>query len=140
MNSGSNHPAGTGGRGRKRRRGRRGGQGTGTQTGTQAQDGLGQGNQNLSPASQGKPATQGKPTMKRQFKPKPPARKSVAEANGNGNGNSAKRILRTVVNHKTPDASVYSAPMDHSYRSLRQEGNAGRPGYEAMPVGENISS
>ena len=77
--------------------------------------------------------------MKR-FKPKPPVRKNPAEANGNGNGNSTKRILRTVVNHKTPDAGVYSAPMDHSYRSLHQEGNAGRPGYEAMPVGENISS
>jgi CheY-like chemotaxis protein len=85
--------------------------------------------------------TQGKPAMKRQFKPKPPARKNfAADANGNGDGISNTRILRTVVNHKTPDASVYSAPMDHSYRSLQHEGNAGRPGYEAMPVGDNISS
>ena len=79
--------------------------------------------------------------MKRQFKPKPAAaRKTPAEANGNGNGNSNNRILRTVVNQKTPDASVYSAPMDHSYRSLQHEGNAGRQGYEAMPVGENVVS
>jgi CheY-like chemotaxis protein len=78
--------------------------------------------------------------MKRQFKPKPPARKNQAEANGNGTGNNSNRILRTVVNHKTPDAGVYSAPMDHSYRSLHHEGNTGRPGYEAMPVGDNISS
>jgi CheY-like chemotaxis protein len=81
--------------------------------------------------------------MKRQFKPKPPVRKNIADANGNGNGNSSSnnRILRTVVNHKTPDASVYSAPMDHSYRSLQHEGNAGRPGYEAMPVvGDNASA
>lgn len=78
--------------------------------------------------------------MKRQFKPKPAARKNVAEANGNGNGTGSKRILRTVVNHKTPDASVYSAPMDHSYRSLQHEGSTGRQGYEAMPVGDNASS
>ena len=83
---------------------------------------------------------QGKPAMKRQFKPKPPARKNVAEANGNGNGISNKRILRTVVNHKTPDAGVYSAPMDHSYRSLQHDGNTGRPGYEAMRVEDNSSS
>jgi CheY-like chemotaxis protein len=31
--------------------------------------------------------------------------------------------------------------MDHSYRSLQHEGNAGRPGYEAMPVvGDNASA
>jgi len=78
--------------------------------------------------------------MKRQFKPKPLVRKNLAEVDGNGNGNASKRILRTVVNHKTPDASVYSAPMDHSYRSLQHEGNTGRSGYGAMPVGENVTS
>jgi CheY-like chemotaxis protein len=78
--------------------------------------------------------------MKRQFKPKSAVRNRPAEVNGNGHGNSGKRIQRTMVNHKTPDASVYSAPMDHSYRSLHQEGNAGRPGYEAMPVEGNSTS
>ena len=81
--------------------------------------------------------------MKRQFKPKPPVRKPFAEANGNGygngNGNGSKRVFRSVVNQKTPDAGVYSAPMDHSYRSLQHDGNAGRPGYEAMPVVGNLS-
>jgi CheY-like chemotaxis protein len=81
--------------------------------------------------------------MKRQFKSKPPARKNFADANGNGNGNGgtagSRRVFRSVVNQKTPDAGIYSAPMDHSYRSLQHEGNAGRPGYEAMPVVDNAS-
>jgi CheY-like chemotaxis protein len=147
MNSGSNHPATNGGRGRKRRRGRRGGQGAGAQTALQnsnpAQIDAGQSNQTPSQASQGKQALQGKPVMKRQFKPKPPARKNfTADANGNGNGNgsSSKRVFRSVVNQKTPDAGIYSAPMDHSYRSLQHEGNSGRPGYEAMPVIDNSMS
>ena len=76
--------------------------------------------------------------MKRQFKPKPPARKPFVEADGNGNGNGSgsKRVFRSVVNQKTPDAGIYSAPMDHSYRTLQHDGNTGRPGYEAMPVVE----
>jgi CheY-like chemotaxis protein len=141
MKSGSNHPAGNGGRGRKRRRGRRGGQGMGAQAGAQTQDGAVQSNQNLSQASPEMSVIQGKQTMKRQFKPKPPARKNFAEANGNGNGNgsSNKRVFRSVVNQRTPDAGIYSAPMDHSYRTLQHGGNAGRPGYEAMPVVDNSS-
>lgn len=78
--------------------------------------------------------------MKRQFKGKPPARKNFAEANGNASNSSNQRVFRTMVNQKTPDASIYSAPMDHSYRSLQHEGNAGRPGYEAMPVVDNTNS
>jgi len=82
--------------------------------------------------------------MKRQFKAKPQARKNFADANGNGNGNGSsagsKRIFRSVVNQKTPDAGIYSAPMDHSYRSIQHEGNSGRPGYEAMPVLDNSTS
>ena len=80
--------------------------------------------------------------MKRQFKPKPPSRKNFADANGNGNGNgsASKRIFRSVVNQKTPDAGIYSAPMDHSYRTLQHEGNSGRPGYEAMPVVDSSMS
>jgi CheY-like chemotaxis protein len=78
--------------------------------------------------------------MKRQFKSKPAARKNFADANGNGNSNGSKRTFRSVVNQKTPDAGIYSAPMDHSYRSLQHEGNTGRPGYEAMPVIDNSSS
>jgi CheY-like chemotaxis protein len=71
--------------------------------------------------------------MKRQFKPKPAAHKP-AEMNGSG---SNRRMLRAGVNHKTPDAGIYSAPMDHSYRSLHQEGSAGRAGYQAMPVAQS---
>ncbi len=80
--------------------------------------------------------------MKRQFKPKPQVRKNFAEpnGNGNGNGNGAKRVFRSVVNQKTPDANIYSAPMDHSYRTLQHEGNTGRPGYEAMPVIDSSTS
>ncbi len=82
--------------------------------------------------------------MKRQFKQKPQARKNFGDANGNGNGNGggggAKRIFRSVVNQKTPDAGIYSAPMDHSYRSIQHEGNSGRPGYEAMPMAEGSVS
>ncbi|PSH04579.1 MAG: hypothetical protein CXZ00_07115 [Acidobacteria bacterium] len=44
------------------------------------------------------------------------------------------------MNQRTPDAGVYSAPMDHSYRSIHQEGSTGRLGYEAMPVGDNSVS
>jgi len=150
MNSGLNHPASNGGRGRKRRRGRRGGQVAGAQAGTQAgalvgtaaentpQGGPGQPNPALSQASPAKPAAQGKPAVKRQFKAA--GRKNFAEANGNGNGSANKRVFRSVMNQKTPDAGIYSAPMDHSYRTLQHEGNAGRPGYEAMPVGDNITS
>ena len=147
MNSGSNHPASNGGRGRKRRRGRRGGQVAGAQAGTQAgtqvgsqtQAVAGEPSQSPSQASPGKPAFRGKPTTKRQFKPKP-VRKNFADANGNDNGNGSKRVFRSVVNQKTPDAGIYSAPMDHSYRSLQHEGNSGRPGYEAMPVLDNTAS
>jgi PleD family two-component response regulator len=82
--------------------------------------------------------------MKRQFKAKPQVRKNFADANGNGNGNGSsngsKRVFRSVVNQKTPDAGIYSAPMDHSYRSIQHEGNSGRPGYEAMPVLDNSTS
>jgi CheY-like chemotaxis protein len=145
MNSGTNHPAGSGGRGRKRRRGRRGGQAAGAQAGpqsaAQSSNRIPEGPDQSRPAgpqaSQSRPG-QGKPGRKRQFKAKPPARKAMAEANGNGM--SAKRVLRGVVNHKTPDAGIYSAPMDHSYRNLHQEGNAGRPGYEAMPVGDSATA
>ncbi len=147
MNSGSNHPATNGGRGRKRRRGRRGGQGAGAQAASQnsnpAQIEAGQSNQTQPQASQGKQALQGKPVMKRQFKSNPPARKNFtpdANGNGNGNGSGSKRVFRSVVNQKTPDAGIYSAPMDHSYRSLQHEGNSGRPGYEAMPVIDNSMS
>jgi CheY-like chemotaxis protein len=110
------------------------------QTGTQPQAGSGQVNQTLPQASQGKPAVQGKPAMKRQFKSKTVARKSFADADGNGNGTGSKRTFRSVVNQKTPDADIYSAPMDHSYRSLQRDGNTGRPGYEAMPVIDNSTS
>jgi PleD family two-component response regulator len=82
--------------------------------------------------------------MKRQFKAKPQVRRNFADANGNGNGNGSsngsKRVFRSVVNQKTPDAGIYSAPMDHSYRSIQHEGNSGRPGYEAMPVLDNSAS
>jgi CheY-like chemotaxis protein len=79
--------------------------------------------------------------VKRQFKPKAAVRKNfTADADGNGNGMVSKRVFRSVVNQKTPDAGIYSAPMDHSYRTLQHAGNAGRPGYEAMPVVDNTTS
>jgi CheY-like chemotaxis protein len=56
------------------------------------------------------------------------------------NGRSGKRVMRGVMSHKTPDASIYSAPMDHSYRSLQQGGQTGQQGYSAIPVGESMSS
>jgi CheY-like chemotaxis protein len=160
MNSGTNHPAGSGGRGRKRRRGRRVGQGAGAHAGTQSgaqsgtqsaaqsadqtQEGPGQSNQNPTPISQHRPAAQGKPAgktaPKRQFKHKSGARKGMGDVNGNGQGSTGKRVLRGVMNHKTPDAGIYSAPMDHSYRTLQQEGNTGQQGYSAMPVGDSSSS
>jgi PleD family two-component response regulator len=75
--------------------------------------------------------------MKRHFKPKP-ARREFPEANGNGSGSgNGKRVFRSVVNQRTPDAGVYSAPMDHSYR--QQEGNNSRSGYEAVTA-ENLST
>src|SRR6266498_621050 len=151
MNSGTNHPAGSGGRGRKRRRGRRGGQGAGAQAGTQsgmqsasqAQEAPAQSNQNPIPALQQRPANgkpAGKSAPKRQFKPKPTAHKGMAEVNGNGHTHGGRHPVRGVVNQKTPDAGVYSAPMDHSYRSLQQEGNTGQQGYTAMPVGDSTTS
>jgi CheY-like chemotaxis protein len=80
--------------------------------------------------------------MKRPFKPKPQGRKSF-EPNGNGNGSSSggggKRNFRSVVNHKTPDAGIYSAPMDHSYRNLQHESGS-RMGYDAAPVTDNASA
>src|SRR6266542_2518098 len=92
MNSGTNHPAGSGGRGRKRRRGRRGGQGAGAQAGTQsgmqsasqAQEAPAQSNQSPTPALQQRPARgkpAGKSAPKRQFKPKPTAHKLNVKVN-----------------------------------------------------------
>lgn len=79
--------------------------------------------------------------MKRQFKPKPAPRKHFdANGNGNGNGSGNKRVSRAVVNQRTPDASIYSAPMDHSYRSVMHDTDSGRSGHEAMPVLDNTSS
>ena len=172
MISGTNHPAGSGGRGRKRRRGRRGGQGPGahgstppqhanqesagdpSQSGAHAgtpkagvgtpqsrnrgQEALGQSGPN--PPSHQRPAHQksaGKPPYKRRGGPKPAHKTS--ETSGN-HTHAGKRAIRGVMSHKTPDAGIYSAPMDHSYRSLRQEGNTGQQGYSAMPVGESTSS
>ncbi len=160
MNSGTNHPAGSGGRGRKRRRGRRGSQGAGAHGGTQTgiypstpksgAPGTPQaGNQGQEAPGQSSPHSPShprpahgksgaKPPHKRQFKAKPAAHRN-AENNGN-QPKGASRGVRGVMSHKTPDAGIYSAPMDHSYRSLRQEGNTGQQGYSAMPVGESTSS
>ena len=110
---------------------------------SQAQEALGQTSQNPASASQHKPAhgkQAGKPGPKRQFKHKPAARKGTSEVDGNGHAHAGKRLFRSVVNRQTPDAGVYSAPMDHSYRNLHQEGHTGQQGYTAMPVGENASS
>jgi CheY-like chemotaxis protein len=112
------------------------------QSAPQPQAASAQPNQNPAQASPGKKVHQGKQSMKRQFKAKPQARKNFGDANGNGNGagNGNNRISRSVVNQRTPDAGIYSAPMDHSYRTIQHEGNSGRPGYEAMPVAEGLVS
>ena len=147
MNSGTNHPAGSGGRGRKRRRGRRSGQGAGahggtqpgTQAGNQGQEATGQSVSH--PPSHHRPAhpkSAAKPAHKRRTGPKQPAHKSP-EFNAN-QAHPGKRAIRGVMSHKTPDAGIYSAPMDHSYRSLQQPGNTGQQGYSAMPVSESTSS
>ena len=56
--------------------------------------------------------------MKKKFKAKPQGRKPFSQpvANGNGNGSqgSNRRGVRGVMNQKTPDAQIYSAPMDLS--------------------------
>ena len=99
-------------------------------------------NQTPSQASPGKPSNSREAGNEKTIQAEAAARKNFADANGNGNGNGngSKRVFRSVVNQKTPDAGIYSAPMDHSYRSLQHEGNTGRPGYEAMPVVDNSSS
>lgn len=101
MNSGPNRPAGeSGGRGRRRRRGRRG---PGQHGGQPAQGQQGQwqgghqaqgGGQNRHPGGQGRPHRQ----KQRQQRSGP-------------------------MNTKMPDAHLYSAPMDHSYRAALQGGN-----------------
>jgi len=45
--------------------------------------------------------------------------------------------MRGVMNQKTPDAGIYSAPMDHSYRTLHQDGNASRGASLPIPAGQN---
>jgi CheY-like chemotaxis protein len=84
--------------------------------------------------------------MKRSFRNKP-RRGLEPNGNSNGNGNGAarnigsKRGFRSVVNQKTPDAGIYSAPMDHSYRNLQQDGNSSSRGaYDATPVADNPSA
>jgi CheY-like chemotaxis protein len=81
--------------------------------------------------------------MKRNFRNKPrrsfePNGNGNANGNGTGRSNPAKRTFRSVVNQKTPDAGIYSAPMDHSYRNLQQDGNSSSRGaYDAVPVADN---
>ncbi len=120
MNSGPNRPAGdSGGRGRRRRRGRRGPGSHGAQPGQgqQGQQGFaghgghqahGQGGQNRRHGGPGRPHHQ----------------KQRGQRSG-------------PVNIKAPDAHLYSAPMDHSYRAALQGGNGngmggrnGRPGFQ----------
>jgi hypothetical protein len=67
--------------------------------------------------------------MKRHFKARAGGGRRSAPAadfNGNGNGGGSSRPSRNVVNHKTPDAAIYSAPMDHSYRTAQHEETARR--------------
>lgn len=105
MNSGSNHPSGgPGGRGRRRRRMRRGpspapqqGQGQGQNTGNQHE------RQNRDPN-----ATQQN-------------RRPGAGPRRNGSG----RPQRGRTLNESPDAGIYSAPMDHNYRA-NGNGNGGR--------------
>lgn len=133
MNSGSNYPAGNGGRGHKRRHGYRGSQGAASVTTvTPSQEGTAESTSAAEGSSAATPSVTTKPMKRKQFKPRP--RREVSVANGN-----RPRSFSSAVNQRTPEASVYSAPMDHSYRNLPQNANNGRAGYDAMPVVENLS-
>jgi PleD family two-component response regulator len=71
--------------------------------------------------------------MKRQFKPKPQGQRKFQGANGNGNGNGNNRQQRSLVNQRVPDAGIYSAPMDHSYR-LQHDAGARREAEQVLEV------
>ncbi|MDT8069706.1 MAG: hypothetical protein ROO76_16210 [Terriglobia bacterium] len=110
MNSGPNRPAGeSGGRGRRRRRGRRGPGQHGGQPGGQGQQGQWQGGQQAQGGGQN-----------RHHGGRPHRQKQRGQRTG-------------PMNSKTPDAHLYSAPMDHSYRAALQNGNGngnGRPSFQ----------
>ena len=131
MNSGPNRPAGenSGGRGRRRRRGRRGPGQHGPQQ-NQGQGQQGQPNQQGPQAHAGQQHHHGRPQQgpgqnRRHGGPSRPHRQ---KQRGPRNG---------AMNVKTPDAHLYSAPMDHSYRAALQNGNGngqsrggGRPSFQ----------
>src|SRR5512146_2903956 len=100
MNSGPNRPAGeSGGRGRRRRRGRRG----------PGQHGPAQGQQQGQ--WQGGQQAQGGGQNRHNGGPGRPHRQKQRQQRSGP------------MNTKMPDAHLYSAPMDHSYRAALQGGN-----------------
>ncbi len=105
MNSGPNQPSGNGGgRGRRRRRGRRGHGGSqpsqGQPQGQNSQQSQGHGGQHQSgPRPHGQhQGGQNRNQQNRRF------------------GKQPRRQNRGPMNSRIPDAGIYSAPMDHSYR------------------------
>src|SRR3954468_4944769 len=129
MNSGPNQPPGNGGgRGRRRRRGRRG-HGGSQQAPAQPQ---GQANQPASQQGQGQPQPQ-------QSRPQFSGQQNRSQRPGGGpprgqqnrrpGGKPPRRQQRGPVNRSTPDAGIYSAPMDHSYRLNMVDGNSNGNGY-----------
>lgn len=158
MNSGPNHPTPNpgGGRGRRRRRGRRGhgapNPAAQAQSQGQGQQGQTHEGQHSAPQSQGQG---GRPQHQKQQRHKPKHGKPFHKAGsqqqpGNGSGRPQRRPgggqnrgrQNRTVNPKAPDASIFTAPMDHSYRMNSDNGNSagngsGR-GYmdtEALPNG-----
>jgi CheY-like chemotaxis protein len=67
--------------------------------------------------------------MKRQFKAKQQGQRKFPPANGNSNGNGNGRF--SMVNQRVPDAGIYSAPMDHSYR-MQQDSAARRESTQVL--------
>jgi CheY-like chemotaxis protein len=125
MNSGPNRPAGdSGGRGRRRRRGRRGPGQQGPQQNPGQQGQTSPSGQQAHSGQQGRPA-QGPVGQNRRHGG--PARPHRQKQRGPRSG---------AMNVKTPDAHLYSAPMDHSYRAAMQNGNGngqsrgGRPSFQ----------
>jgi CheY-like chemotaxis protein len=121
MNSGPNQPSSNngGGRGRRRRRGRRGHGAPQTQGQPQASNTQGaqpQGAQPQGGHSQGAPRRHAGQQNRGQQNRRPGGA-------GGGKFQRRQRQDRGPANPRTPDAGIYSAPMDHSYRQNMQDDN-----------------
>jgi hypothetical protein len=147
MNSGPNQPSSNngGGRGRRRRRGRRG-HGGAPQPQGQPQASNTQGAQPQNGSSHSAPSPAGPRRQHQGQQNRGPQNRRP----GGGGGKFQRRQSRDrgPANPRTPDAGIYSAPMDHSYRQNMQDDNgngrrqAGRyqeQGAEALTTTNNGS-